>query len=197
MRTDLNYESLRQKIVDKMIVSTHAPREPSYADGVFNHSGAEIVTLREAAQCDLGQINALIAAAIDTWRLSERVKRLSLPLYQYGARDLEHLQAVVAETEESTIAGIAAIEAADALECPQGLSAALLHGIYVDPLLHRSGIGTRLLKHMQVMASSMGFDGLLVKANPEAKSFFEARAFEKMPIENPSRDYPYRFWQSF
>ena len=132
---------------------------------------------------------------MDTWRLSERVKRLSLPLYQYDENDLEHLLIVVAESEATTIAGIAAIEPADASECRRGHNTALLHGIYVDPLHHRGGIGTRLLSYMQVMASSRGFDGLLVKANPEAKTFFEARAFEKLPVEDRARDYPYRYWK--
>lgn len=132
---------------------------------------------------------------MDTWCLSKRIKRLSLPLYQYHAQDLEHLQVIVAETEETAIAGIAAIEPADSSECPRGHNAALLHGIYVDPIRHRYGIGTRLLSYMRVMASSWGYDGLLVKANPEARTFFEARAFEKLPVEDLSRDYPYRYWK--
>ena len=179
----------------EMIAATFAPREASSSEGVSNNSGTHTITLRKAEYRDLGQINTLIAAAMDTWRLSKRVKRLSLPLYQYHAQDLEHLQVIVAETEATTIVGIAAIEPADASEYPRGQNAALLHGIYVDPIRHRYGIGTRLLRYMQATASSRGYDGLLVKANPEARTFFEARAFEKLPIEDPSRDYPYRYWK--
>ena len=182
-------------IAAEMIAATFAPLEPSRSEGVSNVSGADNITLRKAEYRDLGQINTLIAAAMDTWRLSKRVKRLSLPLYQYNAQDLEHLQVIVAETEATTIAGIAAIEPADASEYPRGHNAALLQGIYVDPFRHRNGIGTRLLRYMQATASSRGYDGLLVKANPEARTFFEARAFEKLPIEDPSRDYPYRYWK--
>ena len=130
-----------------------------------------------------------------TWQLPERVKRISLPMYQYCEHDLEHLQIIVAETGECTMAGIASIEAADVADGPQGHKAALLHGIYVDPRRHRMGIGTRLLKHMQTIASSRGFDGLLVKASHEATSFFDARGFTKLPIEDSSRDYPYRYWK--
>ena len=183
-------------IVDEMITSKPAPSETSYTNVVPKYGGMDIVTLRKAGRLDLDQINTLIAAAVDTWRLAERVKRLSLPLYQYDPNDLEHLQVIVAESEEAFMAGIAALEPANASECPRGHNAALLHGIYVDPLLHRHGIGTRLLRYMQVLASSRGFDGLLVKANPEAKTFFEARAFEKLPIEDHARDYPYRYWKS-
>lgn len=181
--------------MDELITTTLAPRGPSCGEELSHNSGADIITLRKAEYRDLGQINTLVAAAIDTWRLSKRVKRLSLPLYQYQVQDLEHLQVIVAETEEATIAAIAAIEPADASECPRGHNAALLHGIYVDPNYHRNGIGSRLLRYMQVMASSWDYDGLIVKANPEAKTFFEAQAFEKLPIEDHSRDYPYRYWK--
>ena len=191
------YRITKAIIVDEMTTPTLAFCEPCYAEGVSKDSRANIVTLRKAAHRDLVRINTLIAAAMDTWQLPERVKRLSLPLYQYDANDLKHLQVIVAETGETNLAGIAAIEAADASECPRGHNAALLQGIYVDPLCHHNGIGTRLLSCMQAMASSRGFDGLLVKANPEAKAFFEAQAFEKLPIEDLSRDYPYRYWKSF
>lgn len=155
------------------------------------------MTLRNAEQRDLAQINDLIAAAMATWQLPQRVKRLSLPLYRYNANDLEHLEVIVAETAANTIVGVAAIEAADESDCPRGLNAALLHGIYVDPFNHRKGIGTRLMRYMQVTAASKNFDGLLIKANPEATSFFEAQDFEMLPIGDPSRDYSYRYWKSF
>ena len=180
-----------------MIAATFAPREASSSEGVSNNSGTHTITLRKADYPDLVQINTLIAAAMDTWRLSKRVKRLCLPLYQYDVHDLEHLQIIVVETDKTSLTGVAAIEVADATECPRGHDGALLHGIYVDPLLHNNGIGTRLLIHMQLMASSEGYRGLLVKANPEATSFFEARDFKKLPVEDPSRDYPYRYWKSF
>lgn len=180
-----------------MTTATLTPCGPSKADGASNGSGVDIITLRKAEHRDLGEINNLIAAAMDTWRLADRVKRLSLPLYEYDRQDFEHLHVIVAETGKSTIAGIAAIEAADASECPRGHNAALLHGIYVDPLRHCNGIGTCLLQHMQTIASSKSFDALLVKANPEATSFFETRGFKRFPVEDPLRDYPNRYWKSF
>ena len=132
---------------------------------------------------------------MDTWQLSERVKRISLPIYEYGEQDLEHLQIIIAETGEGTMAGIATIEAADVSDGSRGHKAALLHGIYVDPHHHRSGIGTCLLKQIQTIAASRGFDGLLVKASHEATSFFAAQGFTSLPIEDPARDYPYRYWK--
>ena len=35
----------------------------------------------------------------------------------------------------------------------------------------------------------------VVKAKAEARTFFEVRGFENLPIENASRDYPYRYWK--
>ncbi len=156
---------------------------------------ADAVVFREADAGELRRINEIIAAAMDTWRLSERVKRISLPLYRYQADDLEHLQIIVAATEAGDIVGVAAIEAADPGECPAGQSGALLHGLYIDPRRHRSGLGTRLLQRMETIAVAQGFDGLLVKAQREATAFFEARGFTRLPIEDHSRDYPYRYWK--
>ena len=165
--------------------------------GDRSRPGTDTIRLREAEQRDLEQINDLVAAAIGTWPMPERVKRLSLSLYRYHELDLGHMLIMLAEYGDTGLAGIASIEAADASDCPLGLNAALLHGLYVDPLIHRNGVGTRLLQHMQTIASTRGFDGLLVKAYSETASFFEASAFEKLPTENPSRDYPYRYWKSF
>lgn len=156
---------------------------------------ANAVTLRKADPADLDRINTLIDAAMDTWQLSERAKRLSRSLYHYDVNDLEFTELSVAETQRAGIVGIIAIEAADVSESSPGLYNALLHGIYVDPACHRQGIGTRLLEHAQTMASSRGFGGMLVKAKAEARTFFEVRGFENLRIENASRDYPYRYWK--
>ena len=42
-----------------------------------------------------------------------------------------------------------------------------------------------------------GFDGLLVKANPDAQGFFAARGMQRLSTEDARRDYPYRFWEDF
>ncbi|UCH39124.1 MAG: GNAT family N-acetyltransferase [Gammaproteobacteria bacterium] len=165
------------------------------ASDISNRRPSDIAALREAGRQDLPCVNAIVAAAIDTWHVSERVKRISLPLYQYHAHDLEHLQILIAETAGSEIAGIAAIEAAEPAECPHGLKSSLLHGIYVDPQQHRNGIGSRLLEKMESMAGSSGFPSMLVKARPESVKFFEARGFVKLPTEDHRRHYPYRYWK--
>ncbi len=158
---------------------------------------AGFVHLRPAAPGDLDGINRVIAAAIDTWHLPARVKRLCLPLYRYDVQDLEHMQFVVAETSTEGVVGVAGWERADAADCPPGLSGLLLHGIYVLPDRHREGIGQRLLEWDPTYLFAAAFDGLLVKARPEAAPFFEAQEFTRLPDEDRDRDYPRRYWKPF
>jgi GNAT superfamily N-acetyltransferase len=153
-------------------------------------------TVRPASASDLRAVNGVIESAIDTWEIPERVKRLCMPLYHYSAQDLAFLDLVVVEAEGVGIVGVAAWDQADAGEAPAGQSALLLHGIYVAPGQHRKGIGTRLFEAAVEAASSRGFDGMLVKAQPGADVFFAALGLERLPVEDASRDYPYRFWKA-
>ena len=102
------------------------------------------ITIRTATQADRDAINNVIEAAVMTWNLPQRVKRLSLPSYRYTGIDFDHFEMVVAEDDRQTTIGIAAWEPADAKDAPAGHTALLLHGIYVDPSYHHQGIG-RLL----------------------------------------------------
>ncbi len=156
---------------------------------------AGFVHLRPAAPGDLDSINRVIAAAIGTWHLPARVKRLCLPLYRYGVQDFEHMKLVVAETSTDELVGVAGWEHADAADCPAGLSGLLLHGIYVLPDWHREGIGQRLLEWDTNYLFAADFDGVLVKARLEAAPFFEAQGFIQLPIEDRDRDYPRRYWK--
>lgn len=154
-----------------------------------------LLDIGKAKVSDLGIINALIDSAIGTWKLSDRVKRTSSPLYHYHEQDLEYLDMVVARTLDDGMVGIAAWEAADQFDAPPGYSALLLHGIYVVPDLHHRGIGTNLLESAEIAAVSGRFDGLLVKAQRDAEPFFIACGFEKLPVVDPLRDYPHRYWK--
>jgi N-acetylglutamate synthase-like GNAT family acetyltransferase len=155
----------------------------------------DTIRLREAAPSDLDSINNLIAAAIATWRLAERVKRISLPLYRYQEDDLQEMQIVVAHCGDDEILGVAAVEPAYASDAFDGLPTSLLHGIYVAPNLHRTGVGTRLVENIETLARSGGARILLVKARPEAVSFFSARGFDKLTTRDHRGDYPYQFFK--
>lgn len=151
------------------------------------------IRLRDAYPSDLCSINRLIASAIGTWRLTDRVKRISLPLYRYHEIDLQEMQIVVAHSGGDEIRGIAALEQADAGKMFDGLPTAVLHGIYVAPNLHRNGVGSRLLEKIETLVRSGGIAVLLVKARPEALSFFNARGFGKLTTGDDREDYPHQF----
>jgi len=144
---------------------------------------------------ELDRINELIAAAINTWQLPERVKRISLPLYRYRETDRQFMQFVLAETARpAQIVGVAAVEEADAAEC-RGGRAMLLHGIYVDPQHHRKGVGSGLLQAAESIALANRAGGLLVRAQPNAAPFFEARGYQGLATLDSARDYAHRFWK--
>ena len=153
------------------------------------------INIRSAGPGDLDEINRVIEAAVMTWPLPDRVKRLSLPSYRYNTVDLDHLEAIVAEDNQQTIIGIAAWEPADTRDAPAGCQALLLHGIYVDPLYGYHGIGSRLLAYADEAAQSHGYDGLLVKAQEYANGFFISQGMEKLEVEDPARHYANRFWK--
>jgi len=151
-------------------------------------------TLRPATLADLDAVNTVIERAVMTWNLPERVKRLTLPSYRYQPHDLDHLQLKVAERAGAGIVGVAAWEPANPRDLPAGKTGLLLHGLYVDPAQQRAGIGRRLLDAAVVTARERGFNGLLVKARPEAEGFFVARGLTPLPVTDAERDYPHRFW---
>lgn len=154
------------------------------------------IRLRPATPADLGAINAVIERAVMTWKLPERVKRLTLPGYRYSVHDLEHLRVVLAEDADHVVLGVAAWEPASPRDLPAGKTGLLLHGLYVDPPRQRAGTGSRLLEAALHAACEQGFDGLLVKARPEAEGFFLARGLQRLPVSDPGRDYAHRFWKA-
>jgi GNAT superfamily N-acetyltransferase len=156
----------------------------------------QAICLRPASSADLAAINAVIERAAMTWNLPERVKRLTLPSYRYNAHDLEHLHVVLAEDAGHAVLGVTAWEPANARDLPAGKTGLLLHGLYVDPDRQRSGVGSRLLDAAVTAAREQGFDGLLVKARPEAEGFFQAHGLERLPVTDPEREYPHRFWMA-
>lgn len=151
--------------------------------------------IRSATQADLACINHIIDAAIMTWNLPERVKRLALPSYHYNETDLAHLQIVIATDAQQHCVGVAAWEPAANRDVPGQKSALLLHGIYVAPAYHQRGIGRQLFEHVEVVARQNDYDGILVKAQHNANGFFSRLGLHRLVIENAERDYANRYWK--
>lgn len=161
------------------------------------HEQKTPISLRTATLMDLDAINRVIASAVMSWQLTERIKRLSLSSHQYTEVDFKHLQFVLAQIEntaQAEIVGVAAWEAADALNTPQNKRALLLHGLYVDAEHHNQGIGLALFQRAQQAAIAQHYDGLLVKAQADAGDFFISQGMRPLPQEN-DRQYSNRFWK--
>jgi predicted N-acetyltransferase YhbS len=154
------------------------------------------IEIRPATKIDLDAINRVVEAAMMTWNLPERVKRLSLPSYRYTNIDFEHLDVVVAEDDQQNIIGVAAWERADTKDAPAEKSALLLHGIYVVPVHQQNGIGRRLFKTAEAAVRIYDYDGLLVKAQDDANGFFISQGMTKLKSHDPVRDYANRFWKA-
>ena len=152
------------------------------------------IVLRSAQQADLDGLNAVITACVMQWDLPERVKRLTLNSYLYQLHDLDHLEILLALTEEAKIVGVAAFEPAAEVDLPKGARGILLHGLYVDPGYQHRGIGGRLVDAVLAQVRRQHLHGLLVKAQAGAVGFFVHQGFKHLPVENPDRDYPHRYW---
>jgi len=155
----------------------------------------EAITLRKAIAGDLAAINNVIDAAIMTWNLPARVKRLSLSSYQYAEHDLDSLELMVTENSQQQITGVVAWEHADPKDVPVGKNALLLHGIYVDPQYQHQGIGSLLLATAEKDARDRNYDGILVKAQSSAVEFFLKQGMKPLPVKNEKRDYAHRYWK--
>ncbi len=151
--------------------------------------------IRDAREVDVAAVNAVIAAAIDTWDLPARVKRLALPMYRYTQEDLGHLTIRVVE-QTSSIVAVAAWEPANPRDLTGRVSGVLLHGLYVDPIHQRQGFATRLLADGADAARARGDDGILVRAQADAEGYFTRLGFERLPIRDEARDYAKRLWLS-
>lgn len=161
---------------------------------VFAGTRPVAVRVRVATVADLPAVNAIVERAVMTWKLPERVKRLGLPSYRYHAHDFVHMHLVVAEDAHGAVLGVAAWDAPDPRDAPAGQRGLLLHGLYVDPQRQHVGIGSLLLDAAAEAARAGGFDGVLVRAQADAAGFFAARGMQRLPVDDPARDYPHRYW---
>jgi GNAT superfamily N-acetyltransferase len=157
------------------------------------------MNIRPARLADLESINRVISAAVMTWDLPERVKRLALSSYHYHAVDFAHFGMCVAEQHDQ-IVGVAAWEPADPRDLPDELAVGahglLLHGLYVDPSHQRQGLGRLLLQPVLQAAQQASVAGVLVKAQSDAVPFFRALGWTELAVRDRVRDYPHRYWQA-
>lgn len=152
------------------------------------------LTIRPARLDELDTINEIIEAAVMSWELPDRVKRLAMPSYRYDEFDFKHQQIWVAEDEQKIILGAFSLEDANAGDLPEDQTGLLLHGIYVKPSHHYQGIGRQLLQKAKKLVREMGKHGLLVKAQEDAIGFFVAMGMHLLHVKDCERHYNHRFW---
>ena len=130
-----------------------------------------------------------------SWELPDRVLRLTLPSHLYGPDDLAHMDIRIAANGDGDGPGIVAVLALESTrETPDGAPGLLLHGIHVHPDRQGTGLGRMLVDAALEQVRAEGASGLLVKAQRQARGFFERLGFRLLPVEDPARDYPYRYW---
>lgn len=151
----------------------------------------ELADISVATLKNLPQINLVIEQAVMAWPLSERLRRLSLPLLSYTEADWRHYQFLL-KREQGSVVAIAAWDPHTRWATVHG-HAALLHGLYVMPAWQGSGIGWRLIQQVAKLARALPVDGVLVKAERIAVSYFEARGLLAVAAVD-RQDYPYQFW---
>ena len=152
------------------------------------------MNISPAQKKDLDAINRVIEAAIMRWNLPERVKRLSLPSYFYNEQDLQHLDIVIAKLSGDII-GVASWELADSKDTPENQAGLLLHGLYVHPDHQHQGVGKKLLQSAEQAIRDKDLNGLLVKAQADAITYFINQGMTEIEIQNTSRDYAHRLWK--
>lgn len=152
------------------------------------------IRLRPATENDLESINRIIDAAIMTWDLPERVRRLSLSSYHYTPIDLQHYVIIVA-VRLGHIVGVIAWDS-EPHQVNEKRNGILIHGLYVEPALHRMGIGMRLFRYAeQAVAAAYQDAGLWVKAQKEAEGFYRACGMRKLAVDDLAYDYEHRYWK--
>lgn len=139
---------------------------------------------------DLTRVNQLVAAATESWGLSDRVRRLSLPSLLYNQDDLEHMTILVAQNHECRDIAVALWEPAAGWEALPGFNTALLHGLYVVPCGQGTGVGSRLLTTVCEQMSNSGFESVVGKVWRSADRFFSRRGFAPVDRNADQQAYP-------
>jgi N-acetylglutamate synthase-like GNAT family acetyltransferase len=146
-----------------------------------------------AAAADLVVVNRIVASAVASWPVPDRLKRLSLPLLQYSQADLTEFQFFVFD-QSGTGKGVAVLSKDTTFTGRNESRCALLHGLYVEADSQRSGIGGILQRTVADRARKSGTEGLLVKAQRVSRSYFEAQGY--VECVSSSIDYPYLYWKA-
>ena len=143
-------------------------------------------TFRPATRDDLTAINRVISSAILNWPMSERARRLAVPVSQYDETDIGELELFVC-VHRNEVIGVAAYN-------PEYCGkTGLLHGLYVLPIVQGQGIGKALMQEVFRAATAREQTGVLVKAQRVSAGYFEHCHLER--VESAANEYPYQYFK--
>ena len=151
--------------------------------------------VRRAA--DLPLVRSVIRSAVNAWPAPERLKRCALPVLMYDEQDLDDFELLLLTKDGSPLA-VGAWQPQAALDDPDGRISTLLHGLYVAESAQRNGFGTELQSVISRRAAAAGFNGLHVKAERFAVTYFARCGYRRLASAEQPRNapaYPYWFWQ--
>jgi predicted N-acetyltransferase YhbS len=137
---------------------------------------------------DLPAINRIVSSAVMSWPMAERVKRLSVPVLCYDATDLTQFDVFVCERLGHPI-GVALFD----LRHDQ--DAALLHGLYVLPIIQNQGVGNALMTAVFDAVRQQGIGGAWVRSERVSTQFFAQAQLERVSPRGPD-DYPNLFFKA-
>ena len=143
---------------------------------------------RKGTAADLPTINRIVSSAVMNWPMAERVKRLSVPVLCYDATDLTQFDVIVCERLDHPI-GVALFD----LRHDQ--DAALLHGLYVLPIIRNQGVGTALMAAVFDAVRERGIGGAWVRSERVSTQFFAQAQLEHVSPRGPN-DYPHLFFKA-
>ena len=156
-----------------------------------SYSPSPEITPQVISAGDLANVNDVLKVAVGVWNVSPRVKRLALPSYRYDEYDLQQLDFLGA-WRNGELVGFISLEPTERDPLCSKPVAMLVHGLYIVPQMHGAGVGTRLVNAAKHRARRQGYTSLLVRAERNAKAFFEKIGFTPLAVEDAQRDYPHR-----
>ncbi len=152
------------------------------------------IELREIGATELDMANHMVTAAIETWDMPPRLRRLVAGTHRYEAGDFQTMRLFLLQTQSEETAGVLAVEDYPGTEadCPDRVL--LLHGLYIHPEHQHRGIGRAAVAATRRLALDNGFAGVLVKAHASANAFFAGLGLTHLPVRDEKSDYPHRYW---
>jgi len=169
------------------------------------------MSIATGKKTDLDCINNVVAAAVMSWPMPERIKRLSVPVLSYDSEDFKHYRFVVyrqggeikggevkggevkgGEVKGGEVQGVAAWNPEAPLVTELG-TGRLLHGLYISPDCQGRGYGRDLMAAVLSEAMTLGAEGLVIKAERPSIGFFEHCGLQPLSATGAT-DYPYQFW---